>query len=1500
MKQRMMLLVFLLTVFAFWGKSTALAQDSFDWTRTGMHFQIDNMVVQEANNGSGTLALFFGTSSDVIDRCAADGECPLSDTEAVTELSFFQSADTPWGDLTTDTPDDIFTKWLPQIYPAGERGLFSGYEARQDLTYEFNVVSFIVISDANYGEFNTQMFAISKLPGGYIFSVTRWSPTTSVGFDFSTRVIAALGTAEQAGTIPTATPTSVPAATATSTPPTVDNNLNVNIDLPRTLEGDELAINYPENNNWQDGALADTNNTMANIFGGVALNILAVDLGLRFNSSGGTFTLMVYKRDFPIDTAGQMLLAEMLTGDPSRGNELTPTSETRYSVNGRYVVWQEYQFRSGGYMVSLSVALSDGSVAILEATGEANILNTLGEDTLLAIAASIRLKSEAGTTAAAVNADCPAAPEALFSDARLEEVVLAYWREVSPLEGMVNALTYLIEQETSADALAYRAATYRVLDQADKAQADFDAALALEPSHPFAAAFLARLLDEEGQSAEADQVVAEALAARPGASILYYTRGVLHYFRQEDDEALADFELAQACDPGTVSGYTNTIGYRQGYTLLAKERYSSAIGIFSEVLQVDAHHLSALQGRGQAYTFSEDYENALVDLNAALAIEPDDDYTLRLRAQTNYGLGYCTDAIADIDHLLSMQPEDAAALNQLKQAVLQETVACKDGSGQRNSDSVSYSNYFSDCVNYDYITYEGYAGDEVDFNLSCTLGDQGVCTANIDGVGQLAAGDTDFFTSGQPYMSVVLPYTGQYNISVTVDSGDDRFGYCVQSSYYLSAEVTSYGDPITAPAQPTSIPTVNTAEYTALPVPESAPITAVPDSAEVSAAFNQFGTEIQGLIPALDAIISANASDISALRARAAAYLFSGQVDLAYPDVEAALALAPYDSQTLAVLAEYYWQQFDFENAINVATEGIFYAQNNSHLYEVRGRALAADQHFGDALRDYERAYQLNPADISLYSQIGILEFQIGHYDRAVEIAHELIASGLTADGLQLLANASALSNDLNTAFQSAVDGTRLYPYQSSFESTARAVMNSALLTPDAVSLNMTSIEDADPSIPVDTFEAGGPGDNCPSTTVNPMFSSARPTFFSDAGATGLTYSYAYFNTEADAKSTMLALRTVLDRCTEYTAEGTNFVMERIENSDLNAIAPDNLVYSMQDVGLFVSSYFGRRIYVREGNTIFFVVIGINQGAFTIDQLSVEYVQQMIDAVREQIPFALQSSDGATPTPVNTSTPVFTPTPSNTPTITPTPSATYTPSITPTPTETFTPSPTFTPSSTYTASPTFTPTSTFTPTLTPTPTFTPTLTLTPSATFTPTSTYTPTLTPTATVVLTCGVTALRSTNLRSGPGTDFDILAKLEANQSLIINAQETSADGFVWYRSENGLWVRSDNVSTTGDCTVLPTASSGQAPELVNPPEIVCNVTTRYGVNLRTGPGDGYAQTGSRPYNDTFAVDAQFFGADGYIWWRVGDGSIDNGLWVREDLVTEQGACNSLPTVSP
>jgi hypothetical protein len=71
----------------------------------------------------------------------------------------------------------------------------------------------------------------------------------------------------------------------------------------------------------------------------------------------------------------------------------------------------------------------------------------------------------------------------------------------------------------------------------------------------------------------------------------------------------------------------------------------------------------------------------------------------------------------------------------------------------------------------------------------------------------------------------------------------------------------------------------------------------------------------------------------------------------------------------------------------------------------------------------------------------------------------------------------------------------------------------------------------------------------------------------------------------------------------------------------------------------------------------------------------------------------------------------------------------------------------------------------------------------------------------------CTVTpvAAGGANLRSGPGTDFDIAGSLASGASATVTGQATGTDGLPWWQLAGGNWVRSDVVTTSGNCDNVP-----------------------------------------------------------------------------------------------
>lgn len=71
--------------------------------------------------------------------------------------------------------------------------------------------------------------------------------------------------------------------------------------------------------------------------------------------------------------------------------------------------------------------------------------------------------------------------------------------------------------------------------------------------------------------------------------------------------------------------------------------------------------------------------------------------------------------------------------------------------------------------------------------------------------------------------------------------------------------------------------------------------------------------------------------------------------------------------------------------------------------------------------------------------------------------------------------------------------------------------------------------------------------------------------------------------------------------------------------------------------------------------------------------------------------------------------------------------------------------------------------------------------------------------------LTCGLNAELNVNLRRGPGTGFPVIASLPAGTSAMATGQTTGADGFVWFLTGSGGWVRADVIVEDASCVDLP-----------------------------------------------------------------------------------------------
>jgi tetratricopeptide (TPR) repeat protein len=176
--------------------------------------------------------------------------------------------------------------------------------------------------------------------------------------------------------------------------------------------------------------------------------------------------------------------------------------------------------------------------------------------------------------------------------------------------------------------LRQRAFAYEDLHQYDRAEADYDAALAIEPVDPD----------------------------------FYAKRGFYFIRRERYDQALADFQKGGALDPKD-GGYP--YGEGQAYEKLGQ--HDKAVERYTEAIRRNAKVTTYYRERGSAYNYLGKYEEAVADYDKALAF---DSFPVpRETAMTHLGRGYallrldkCQRAIEDFDAVLKVVPRSSNAL----------------------------------------------------------------------------------------------------------------------------------------------------------------------------------------------------------------------------------------------------------------------------------------------------------------------------------------------------------------------------------------------------------------------------------------------------------------------------------------------------------------------------------------------------------------------------------------------------------------------------------------------------------------------------------------------------------------------------------------------------------------------------------------------------------------------------------------------------------------------
>lgn len=230
--------------------------------------------------------------------------------------------------------------------------------------------------------------------------------------------------------------------------------------------------------------------------------------------------------------------------------------------------------------------------------------------------------------------------------------------QMADLERKMRGCTGLIEAESADQAGAYsnRGMIYGMRGEVDRAIADFNAAIGLDPNNYAAHYNLGASYLRKGESGKALQSLSNTIHLNPSYVDAHVMRGVAHYMRNDDDLAIADYSEGIRLNPSHILAFSN-----RGTVYGRKGEHARALADYNEAIRLKPDYAEAYLGRCLIFAAKGDNKHAFADCNTAAQYKPDlaDAYVGRGHL---YKLeGKLDLAMADLNKSISLNPSHGKA-----------------------------------------------------------------------------------------------------------------------------------------------------------------------------------------------------------------------------------------------------------------------------------------------------------------------------------------------------------------------------------------------------------------------------------------------------------------------------------------------------------------------------------------------------------------------------------------------------------------------------------------------------------------------------------------------------------------------------------------------------------------------------------------------------------------------------------------------------------------------
>jgi tetratricopeptide (TPR) repeat protein len=190
-------------------------------------------------------------------------------------------------------------------------------------------------------------------------------------------------------------------------------------------------------------------------------------------------------------------------------------------------------------------------------------------------------------------------------------------RDVIPFEKALEFFNNGLRRNPSAEFYTIRGTIWTEKQEYDKAIADFNEALRVDPKYASAHSARDMARRKRGDSDKALTNPGKAVRLDPKHAVTYYNRGIARQTRGEFDKALADFNQSIRFDPQHANAFS-----ARGALLQNKGDLEKAIADYDEAIRLDPKQAAAHANRGIAWQKLGRYDIASADWKEAIRLDP--------------------------------------------------------------------------------------------------------------------------------------------------------------------------------------------------------------------------------------------------------------------------------------------------------------------------------------------------------------------------------------------------------------------------------------------------------------------------------------------------------------------------------------------------------------------------------------------------------------------------------------------------------------------------------------------------------------------------------------------------------------------------------------------------------------------------------------------------------------------------------------------------------------